>query len=75
MFAEGALERNGHVSLIQLWAEGRAFLFDLHAMQPADRKDVLCLLEDELLGRDNVVKVFIMESCVGDGAERGARGY
>ncbi|GAB4817298.1 hypothetical protein N2152v2_004344 [Parachlorella kessleri] len=57
MDTEGVLERKGHICLIQLWAEDRAFLFDLHAMQPAERKDVLSLLEDKLLGNDKVVKV------------------
>ena len=57
MAAEGVLERKGHVCLIQLWTSQRAYVFDLHVMQPAERKDVLCLLEDELLGDDEVVKV------------------
>ena len=55
--AEGVLERKGHICLIQLWTSQRAYVFDLHAMQPAERKDVLGLLEDELFGDDQVVKV------------------
>ncbi|GAB4817299.1 hypothetical protein N2152v2_004345 [Parachlorella kessleri] len=57
MDTEGELERTGHVDLMQLWAGGRAFLFDLHAMQPAEQKDVLWHLEHEVLGNADIVKV------------------
>lgn len=56
VYAEGDLERNGSVCLVQLYEGGAAYIFDLHAALPSAKPSMIRQL-DRLLGDANVVKV------------------